>query len=85
MLDFVGATREEALRAKDRYGRVSQAGSGDLPPYWYGQITDVHSSGDYLKFSRRQGSERWYHRRDVSLHPERADNAAQPHMEEAQR
>jgi hypothetical protein len=48
---------------------VSQDGTGDRPPYWYGQVIEVHPGGDYLKFCRAGGAWRWYHRRDVHLHP----------------
>lgn len=68
--DFKATEHDEAMRAKGRYGIVSQTGTGDLSPYWYGKVIEVHPSGDYLKFVRREGAGRWYHRRDVSLHPE---------------
>lgn len=64
-----GTDRAEALSAKGRYGRVSQSGTGSSPPYWYGEVIDVHSSGEYLLFKQRTRAKgRWYHRRDVKLH-----------------
>lgn len=67
-------TREDALAANGRYACVNQTTCGneprELPPFWYGRIVDVHSSGDYLKFRRRvDDAGRWYHRNDVHLHP----------------
>lgn len=69
-------TREEALQAVNRGGIVSQSGSGEAGPMFYGRIVEVHSSGDYLKFSRGSSfRDRWYHRRDVHLHPLKTEAA----------
>lgn len=65
-------SREEALASKGRYGKVSQSRTGH-PPFWYGQVVDVHNSGDYVKFKHRSRDAVWYHRRDLQLHPLDAD------------
>lgn len=71
-------TRDEALTAKGRYGRANQVRNvhGEAPPFWYGQVVGVHSTGDYLQFLRMNGKPVWYHRDEIHLHPIEAPQSA---------
>lgn len=74
-------TRDEALTSVGRYGKVNQVlgPGGDRGPFWYGQVAEVHSSGDYLKFSiGTRLRHRWYHRRNVHLHALDSNTTGQP-------
>lgn len=65
----MATTREEALQAVGRFGKVCAPGQAHT---FYGQCVDVHAGGDYLKFQRRPAGRfrpRWYHRDHVTLHP----------------
>lgn len=65
----MATTREEALQAGGRFGKVRAPGQAYG---FYGQCVDVHPGGDYLKFQRRPAGRfqpRWYHRDHVTLHP----------------
>jgi hypothetical protein len=67
--------REELAQVVGRYGSVPQDVNYPHGPHFYGKIVDV--TGDYVKFDRRHPYKpRWYHRRDVTLHPLRPASAA---------
>lgn len=77
--------RDEALQAKGRYGKLNQVlgPGGDRGPFWYGKVVEVHSSGDYLKLCiGTRLRHRWYHRRNVHLHPIN-DTTGQPAAHQA--
>ena len=62
-------TAEGAKKSLGRYGKVNGAGS-----YYYGQIIDVHASGEYLLFLRGHRGifkPKWYHRSDVFPYEDR--------------
>lgn len=63
-------TREEALASKGRHGTVRQDPRYATGPLWYGQVVEVHSSGDYVQFlGGNLKRPRWQHRTEVTLHP----------------
>lgn len=73
--------RADALQAVGLYGKVNQVlgPGGDRGPFWYGQVVEVHRSGDYLKFRiRTRIKPRWYHRRNVHLHEHQPTHPVSP-------
>lgn len=57
-------TAETAKMLAGRYGTVRGSAC-----FYYGQIIQVHSSGNYLLFHRgRRFKPKWYHRLDVFPH-----------------
>jgi hypothetical protein len=55
-------TPAEAKQAVGRFAKVNGPAS-----FYYGQITDVDLSGNYLLFYRgKKYKSKWYHRSDVS-------------------
>lgn len=62
----MSTSRDKALQSKDKYGKV------DIGPHFvYGQVIEVHSSGDYIRFQRGAVGKfkpKWYHREKLHLH-----------------
>ncbi len=65
-------TAEDAKTLAGRYGKVNGSAS-----FYYGQIIEVHASGEYLLFQRgRRFKPKWYHRSDVFPHDALPDSQA---------
>lgn len=63
-------TTEEAKMLAGRYGKARGSAS-----FYYGQIIQVHASGEYLLFHRgRRFKPKWYHRSDVFPHDAHPDS-----------